>query len=77
MSKSTEGVAKSEYPRQAPIEGWFYYNVHYCNSITFDYMMNELLLAAIFLDADPIQPSIPPPDGPNQMANEGDALLSS
>ena len=43
----------------------------------FDYMMNELLLAAIFLDADPIQPSIPPCDGPNQMANEGDTLLSS
>ena len=34
--------------------------------------MNELLLAAIFLDVVPIQPSIPPP---NQMANEGDALL--
>ena len=40
-------------------------------------MMNELLLAAIFLDVVPIQPSIPPPDGPNQMANEGDALLPS
>ena len=40
-------------------------------------MMNELLLAAIFLDADPIQPSIPPHDGPNQMAIEGDALLPS
>ena len=40
-------------------------------------MMNELLLAATFLDADPIQPSIPLRDGPNQMANEGDALLPS
>ena len=40
-------------------------------------MMNGLLLAATFLDADPIQPSIPPRDGPNQMAIEGDALLPS
>ena len=40
-------------------------------------MMNELLLAATFLDVDHIQPFIPPRDGPNQMANEGDALLSS